>query len=298
MTAKRFEILALGHCCVDLIYQIDNFLVEDGKTEATIFDMQPGGPAANAVVAAARLGAKCAFLGQAGNDLFGDFIRQAFLAEGIEFQSAKIGTSQTRIASCLVHAYTGNRQVYVNSIPPLDWNIRIDNLVSEYKLLLLDGHEMPLAKIAVKDAVEKGIPIVLGAGSLRPGMKKLISHAEVTIASEKFTQSYSPGTPPEQVARMLYSAGTKIAIVTRGAYGSVGFDGTNIYHIPAFKVNVVDTTGAGDAYLGAFCFAFLQDWTLPEKMKFATFIAAEKCKHLGGRRGLPHRTEVKKKFAI
>ena len=293
MTTQKHEILAIGHCCVDFIYNVTGFLSGEGKTETASFDMQPGGPAANAIVAAARLGAKTVFLGQAGDDPLGEFIRHAFQSENIAFICPQSENNRTRIATCLVRKQTGARQVYVNTIPPLSPDILPVNLLSGIKLLLLDGHELPLAKIAAQYVIKNKMPIVIGAGSLRPGIVDLIRLANTTIISEKFARGYKPDALPERIIEQLHADGTKTAIMTLGAQGSIGYDGENIYRIPAVKVNVVDTNGAGDAYLGAYCFALLQDWPLPEKMRFATFVAAEKCKHLGGRRGLPYRANLR-----
>ncbi|MFQ5629054.1 MAG: carbohydrate kinase family protein [bacterium] len=298
MTAQKHEILAIGHCCVDFIYSVTDFLAGEGKTEAAFFDMQPGGPAANAIVAATRLGAKTAFIGQAGDDPHGEFICHAFQAENVEFICPHSENNKTRVATCLVHQQTGARQVYVNTIAPISPDPLPFNLISAFKLLLFDGHELPFAKIAAQHAIKLEIPIVIGAGSLRPGIPDLLPFANTMIISEKFAQSYLPNALPEQVVQRLHADGTKTAILTLGAQGSIGYDGENIYRIPAVKVNIVDTTGAGDAYLGAFYFTFLQNWALPEKMKFATFVAAEKCKHLGGRRGLPYRTNLKNEFVF
>ena len=289
MNPSELDIFAIGHCCVDLIYQVDAFLSDDGKTSSVATDIQAGGPAANAVVAAARLGARTAFAGQIGRDVFGDLVRYAFETEHVSFYP-QYSTSQSRVASCIVHSTSGARQVYASTLPDATADFALRELIESCKVLLLDGHEAVNALPAAHAARSAGKRTVLGLGSFRAASMAFLPLCETVVISENFARSLAQNADDEWIPRSLERLkqhGMKYAIVTVGASGSIGFDGENIFRVPAVHIKAVDTTGAGDAYLGAIAYAHLHDWPLPKMMKFATFIAAEKCQRLGGRKGLP-----------
>ena len=102
---------------------------------------------------------------------------------------------------------------------------------------------------------------------------------------------------PAAVAERLCDEGASIAIVTLGERGSVIFWERGIEEIPAFAVEVADTTGAGDAYHGAFMYALLQDWDVPRMARFASAVGSMNCRAIGGRSALPTRHEVEEFLA-
>ncbi|MCZ6679310.1 MAG: PfkB family carbohydrate kinase [Candidatus Poribacteria bacterium] len=110
--------------------------------------------------------------------------------------------------------------------------------------------------------------------------------------SDIFVQEWMPDTPVEAVLQRLCEFGAKIAVVTLGERGCVAKWEKGIFAFPAFPVNVIDTTGAGDAFHGGFIYGLLQDWPVEQTIRFASAVAALNCCNLGGRSGLPTVEEV------
>ena len=95
-----------------------------------------------------------------------------------------------------------------------------------------------------------------------------------------------------EACRAIREMGAKCVVVTLGERGLVYFDGETFGELPAFEVEVVDTTGAGDVFHGAFCYGLAQGFPLQENLRFAAAAAALKCRRIGGRAGIPRRAEV------
>ena len=123
-------------------------------------------------------------------------------------------------------------------------------------------------------------------------IKPLLKYVDVPIVPEYWARDLMPDGAPAAVAERLHDEGAEIAIVTLGERGAVAAWDGGTKAFPAFPVDVVDTTGAGDAYHGAFLYALLQDWDLPRMARFASAVGAMNCRAMGGRNALPTRHEV------
>ena len=150
---------------------------------------------------------------------------------------------------------------------------------------------------AAKQAKKMGIRIIIDAGTLREGSLDLISFADVLIASEKFaeaisnTDNYIPESALEKL-KELSCADT--VIITRGSDGSIGLSQDSIFVQPAFKVDAVDTTGAGDVYHGAYIYGLIREWDTAACMRFASSVSAIKCKNVGVKNSIPTLEDIKK----
>ena len=147
---------------------------------------------------------------------------------------------------------------------------------------------------AARQAKDLGLKVVLDGGTMREGSLKLVSLVDIVIASERFAEPLvGPGASPEDGLRSLYGLGPKQVVVTLGAKGSIGWDGSEIFVQKAFPIRAVDTTGAGDVYHGAYIYGVLQGWGMGECMRFASAASALKCRAVGAREGIPNLEEIK-----
>ena len=160
-------------------------------------------------------------------------------------------------------------------------------------MLHVDGIQMEAQIAAARRAREVGVEVVYDAGSRRDGMEELIGLTDVLIASEGFAAQVGGGEPVESL-EALRSLGPATVVITVGAEGSVGMEQGRIHSLPAVPVEVVDTTGAGDVYHGAFIYGMLQGWDLQLRMSFANAAAGLKCRSLGGRAGIPSLDEIQR----
>jgi ribokinase len=132
-------------------------------------------------------------------------------------------------------------------------------------------------------------------------MRELISLSDYVVASEEFGKDvlygenrsvFTESFRPEDALQKIRSFGAHICTLTLGGRGSVTNAEDSVFHTPAFKVDVVDTTGAGDVFHGGYIYGLLQKWGMRDVVRFATAFASLKCRKLGGRAGIPHLEEV------
>ena len=291
---KQVEIAGLGFCGIDYLC-ILNHIPVDEKVEIIHHLVQGGGPASTAVVTASRLGAQTAFIGTVADDDKGSAIIQELKQENVDTRhiQIKIG-KESPSAYCWIEKETGKRSIAwtKGTSLPMDPD-RIDkDFIVSLKLLHLDGHNMEAATKAASIAKENGVIVSLDAGTLLPGIDILINFADICIASEYFARNYTGEMDIEKAAGKLFKTGCLIAAVTSGKNGVFAVTESRSIKKDAFNVPVIDTTGAGDVFHGAFAYAFIQGWEMDRVIDFASATAAIKCMKFGGRTGIPSADEV------
>lgn len=291
---KKTDFTGLGYCGQDYACLVPRIPIDD-KVEAQACLSQGGGPAATATVAAARLGLRTVFAGVVGDDPCGAQIVAGLRRYGVDTAAIQIRQGgESPAAFCWSDAATGQRSIVWTrgSLAPLKPAELAPRDVTGSRLLHLDGHQTDAALHAATLARRHQVTVSIDAGTLLPGIGTLLGLADIVIASEDFACRYTGETDSENALRKLFCAQTRFAAVTLGPQGCIGFDGTTIWRQPAIPVAVVDTTGAGDVFHGAFGVRFLEGAPWPACLRFAATVAALKCRRLGGRAGIPHRAEV------
>ncbi len=292
MTKNRYDLIGLGYCGLDYSCLTPRIPTDD-KVEAQETLTQGGGPAATATVAAARLGLRTGFLGGVGDDERGSAILAAFAHEGVDIAGMVRRTgAESPAAFCWTDSSNGHRSIVWTrgSVLPLTPEEVAPARIESARLLHLDGHQTAAALRAAQIARAAGVTVALDAGTIVPEIDRLLALCDIIIASEKFMERHIGTEDPEDAVRKLFQAGCagcKFSAVTLGSRGSVGFDGQRLYRQPAFSVPVVDTTGAGDVFHGAFACGFLRGGDWAECLRFAAAAAAIKCTKFGGRTGIP-----------
>jgi len=172
-----------------------------------------------------------------------------------------------------------------------------ENFLNDVDALHLDGLFLEASLHLAREAKERQIPVVLDAGSLRPGMLDLIRYTDHLITAENFIVQYLPETSLAYRLARLKEMGPQVVTVTLGRGGSVSLWEDIPYRLPALEVQVTDTTGAGDVFHGAYIYGLLQGCSPPERIRWATVAAGLSCRSLGGRSGIPSRTEVEDRLS-
>ncbi len=289
-------VIGLGYCGLDRVCVVDE-IPQDGKVEIREELLQGGGPAATATVAAARLGARTAFLGVVADDADGRAIVAELQAEGVDPTGVRVRAGAASAhAYCWAEAGTGRRSIAWTrgSSPALTPAEVAPDQLAGAAALLLDGHHGDAAVRAAELARAAGVPILLDAGSLLPRIDELIGLSSVVVASREFVGRRLGTRDPEPAARALAAlAGPTVrTLVTLGGEGCVWADGEQVRRRPAFPTTVVDTTGAGDTFHGAFAYGLAHRWEWDHIVRFASAVAALKCRRLGGRAGIPSLAET------
>lgn len=283
------SIIGVGFCGMDYLCLVPRIPFDD-KVEILESAIGGGGPCVNAVVTAARMGARTAFIGCVGNDQRGRDIIEGLAAEGVDVSGMKSREDAESAAGfCWIEKQGGKRGIAWTrgTAQPLSADDVAPGLIGNGKLLHLDGHQTEAAIAAARLAREQGMTVSIDAGTFVPGIEQLLELADIVIASETFARRYTGRSGVEAAVRKLFTGRCKFSAVTMGGDGSVGFDGREVFRCPAFRVNVVDTTGAGDVFHGAFVFEYLRGGTWPGCLQFASAAAALKCTRFGGRAGIP-----------
>ena len=290
------DIVGIGICTVDYLALVPHMPEFGGAVRATQFLRQGGGLAASALVAAARLGATTSIIARVGDDDDGQFIRRDLENEGVNTSALLVekGTA-THIAIVLVDEITGERSFIsrwaTGSAIAADEINRED--ITAAKVLFIDNVTEATLQ-AVQWASEAGVTVVMDPSCMYDTAKQILPWVHVPIVSERFAANWMPDQPAAKVAEALYEAGAKIAVVTLGDQGCVVCWEEGLLAYPAYVVDVVDTTGAGDAFHGAFMYGLVQGWDVPQIVQFASAVGAMNCRSLGGRTGLPSRADVER----
>lgn len=163
------------------------------------------------------------------------------------------------------------------------------------RCLLVDSHHVAAATAAAVAARELGIPVVLDMERPQPGNADLLGACDYPILPEVYAKVHSGLGDPIEAGWALHRSLGRLVIITMGTRGAMAFVDGETYHQPAFEVEpVVDTTGAGDVYHGAFAYGLSQGWGVEDNMRLAAAVAALKCTALGGRTGIPSLDEARR----
>ncbi len=283
---KGVKVIGLGQACFDCLGQAPCYPEEDSKVELNNIEMQCGGPVASALTVLSRFGIPTSFLGSISNDFFGKEIYKSLINENIDTSFLKITPGYTsQFAFISTNQQNGNRNIFWKRstapfLAPDEVNL---SLFPDAEYLHLDGLMVDASIEAARQAEKLNIKVVIDAGTLRDGSLELLPFADILITSQKFAEAVSDSNSPhEAVLESLKDlSGADTVIYTRGSKGSVGLTNGEIHIQPAFKVNAIDTTGAGDVYHGAYIFGLLKGWNMAECMSFASAVSAEKCRYTG-----------------
>jgi len=293
------EVVGVGHAAVDYLGVVPRYPAVDTTIELEQFSMQGGGPVATALVTLAVLGVETGFVGKVSDDDFGDFIRQGLIEAGVDTSHLVVEPGRVSPLSFIaVEQASGKRTIFytrgdVARLQPAELPL---DLIAAAKILHVDGLQMEAQLAAARHAREHGVLVVYDAGSDREGAEELVGLSDVLIASERFAAEVGAGALAEGL-RVLSAKGPKAVVITIGEEGSVGMENGETYILPPLPIDVVDTTGAGDVYHGAFIYGMLQGWNLRERMRFANAAAGLKCRALGGRAGIATREQIDRALA-
>jgi sulfofructose kinase len=278
------DLLCIGHASYDQVFSIPHHPASDEKMQADNLLSCGGGPAANAAVTAAKLGFKAGFCGYLGNDNCGDSHLSELQAHDINTQLIKRGDSPTPLSVVLVKP-NGDRALinYKGDTQALAAD-SIDFSSVKTKTLLFDGHEAKLSLSALQQTHLKTVPSVLDAGSLHDGTLSLMNQVDYLVCSEKFALQYA-GDP--QTALSQLAAIAPWVVITLGENGLIWQHGQQMGKLNAPRIQTVDTTGAGDAFHGAFTAGLATNMAWQDLLYYASAAGAFCCTKLGARTSLP-----------
>jgi sulfofructose kinase len=292
-------ILGFGAAAYDIIVRIKQMPQWDETEYVDSYQVQQGGMAATGIVAAAKLGAEAEFIGAVNNDTAGQFHLHNFDSYGIRHDRVILYDGlRNALTVALVNQNTGKRSFIhykglntKESIPvgAIDFN--------SVTHVLYDGFFFDSAFVMAQRAKKVGIVNVtdISLGNRNPRLKAFLALMDYPVVSELFACAYTGCRDPSEAGKVLFQKSNKALIVTCGSKGACIITGEKIHWIAAVDAGpVVDSTGAGDVFHGAFVFSLSRGYGLEQSVLFANACAALKCRKPGGQSGIPSFDEVRK----
>jgi sulfofructose kinase len=296
---KKYDVIGLGVSPLDVVTLVDHFPAQDEVQPALGVVVQGGGPVATAMVTLARLGARVAMLDLLSNDWRGNLIRDEFQWEGVgtEFLELREGYTSS-IASVWVRRDDGARSIAYapGTVPELSAADISRDVIASARFLHVNGRHWEACLKACRYARESRVQVSFdgGAHRFRSELKELVPLVDICIVARDFAEQYTRQTEIQKAAESLLGEGPGLVVVTDGTRGSWIFPPQGQpFHQPAYLLpEVVDTTGCGDSYHGAFLFGLSKGLALEPTAALASAVAALNSQALGGRTGLPTLEQV------
>lgn len=291
------DVVGLGFATVDVLARVPRLPGPDEVFRVLGISVQGGGPVATALVTVARLGGAVAYLGPIGQDDWGRAILADFAQNAVDTSRVRLIADGSSAASViLVDARTGARSILYDpgSLPGFTFGPGEAAAVRAARVLHLDGWHLDAAIAAAHAARAAGTVVSFdgGAGEAWRGIDDLLPLVDVMVVARQFARNVTGEDDPLLAGPLLRKWGAREVVITDGAAGCWYRDAAQSLHQPAFKVDVVDTTGAGDVFHGGYIYGLLQDWPPQRRLAFASATAALKCTQPGGRLGIPTRDQV------
>jgi sulfofructose kinase len=281
----------VGFASFDLVFGVDHHPQPDEKFFASSLLSCSGGPAANAAVAVSRLGLSSAFAGYLGNDPLGCTQYQQLTEAGVHLDFVNRGDNPNPLSVITVKP-GGERSIVSYRPPSIQISATdIDFSLCKPRVILFDGHQPELSGPLMEIAEKQGAITVIDAGSVHKGTRELVQRVDYVVASEKFAFDF---TSEDDAHKSLEKLGrvARSTIITLGESGLLWQHEQAEGSLPAFQVNSVDTTGAGDAFHGAFAAGLASHKSWDKLLRYASAAAALNCTKYGGSRGMPSAGEV------
>jgi len=291
------DIIGIENPAMDFNVLIDKIPASGGFSDLQDYSWQGGGNVGSAMVAAAKLGAKCGIAGIVGDDGYGQFCIDDFKRHNIDVSHViKDKENNTPLGVCLAEMETMARSFIAK--PRLKRQLNSTELDKKYitsaKYIHLGDIGDPQAQAAIW-AREAGVTVVDDAGYFNPDTDKHTDLIDVFIGSENYYKGLFQDSNYEKNCKSVQKRGPKIVVFTLGVRGCVGTARDKYFTVPAFRnLPVFDTTGAGDVFHGAFIFGLLQGWDVEKIARFSSAVSAIKCTRLGGRAAITDYKTVQK----
>lgn len=290
------KIIGIGASVLDTYILLDSYPTEDKKMKANDIFQMGGGPVGNALVAVSILGGNARVLGGFADDAYGLQLISEYKRFGVDTSKVIVQKhAKSFTSTLLINSSLGTRTCLFDRGNVNDDEKYIDlKNISKDDILHLDGNYLKEATFAAKYAKSNGILVSLDAGGLYPGIEDLLPYVDILIPSEEFALKITnTSNVDDAIIALQNKYSPKVLVITQGSNGGTFYQ-NGIKHYKSFKINCIDSNGAGDTFHGAFLFKYSQTNDIVESIKFASATSAIKCTKSGVRNALPTNSEVEK----
>jgi sugar/nucleoside kinase (ribokinase family) len=284
----KVDLVGVGLNATDTLIALPEFPARGSKTEYGASSVMPGGQTATTVIACQTWGLSTRYVGKLGDDDAARLHRTAFEKAGVEAQLVTVAGGVSPQSLILVdgggeRTVLGRRDERMTLLPEELNRAWIENA----RALHVDGHDTTAATLAASWAHEAGIPVLADIDEIYPGVDELLANVDYLISSRDFPgRLMGPGSLEKNLRGMQARYGCRLTAATLGPDGVLAWNGKQFLHRAAYRVPVVDTTGAGDIFHAGFIYGLLQDWPLDRQLDFSCAAAAINCMATGARGGI------------
>ncbi len=298
------DVVVVGSLNMDLIFRTPR-VPEAGETLlGGSFDTAFGGKGANQAVAAARLGPRVAMVGRVGDDSFGPSLRSGLEVDGIDTSHVWVDDEASTGTALILLEESGENRIVVASganfeVTPGDVEAAAELIRGAQILLLQLEIPLPAVRCAVEIAQEAGVRVILNPAPAQVLPEALLQEVDILAPNQveaTMLAELPDGTPPEEAARALREAGAGVVVVTLGGEGALLLSGEGAQRVPAFPTEVVDTTAAGDAFMGGLAAALIEGWPLEEAVRWGNAAGSLASSKLGAQPSLPTREALEERL--
>ncbi len=285
---SNLDVVGVGLNATDTLIPVAHYPARGSKVEFRSAKVLPGGQVATAMMACQQWGLRARYVGKVGDDIAAELHRAEFARLGVEAHLFTAPGCPSQQAFILVDD-SGERTVLWKRDDRL--TLRPEELQRDWivhsRALHVDGHDTPAAATAAGWARAAGIPVIADLDELYPGMDALLKSVDFLITSRDI-----PGRLMEEpdlrksLPALRNRFGCCLTAATLGEEGVLAWDGARFHYASAFRIEPVDTTGAGDIFHAGFIYGVLQGWPLPRQLDFACAAAALNCTAIGARGGI------------
>ncbi|HUJ31665.1 MAG TPA: carbohydrate kinase family protein [Candidatus Acidoferrum sp.] len=303
------DVVGIGSCGVDYFAIVPRLLGPDEKISAERMEIHAGGVTGNNLTQVARLGAKTGWLGLIGDDENGALIQKSFIADGMDVSGVEIIKGERSTMTWIPVDAQGERCIYM--FPNANGKISVFHVRSRFaphlqkaKHFHTEASQLPIAPVkeAMQIAKEAGVRVFFDFDvtpnffcQMNLGTQEAVTEAlkfvDVLKPCKAAAREMTGESDYDTIADKLLGLGPAVVAITEGPEGCLIANRKERVHVPAFKVHVVDTTGAGDAFMGGLSYGLLQGWDLERVGTFANACAALCCTKVGAR-AMAKRDEV------
>jgi sugar/nucleoside kinase (ribokinase family) len=295
---QKVDVVCVGLNAIDTLISLATYPARGSKVDYSNASVMPGGQAATTVIACQNWGLSTRYVGKLGDDDAARLHIDAFARTGVDAQIITVPGAPSLHNVILVNG--GERTVLCQRdermvLKPED--LRREWITSA-RALHLDGRDTAAATLAATWAREAGIPVIADLDELYTGVEQLAEKVDYLIVSRDFPRRLMVDSDLESaLRRMQLRFGNRLTAATLGEDGVLAWDGEQFHHRAAYRVPVVDTTGAGDIFHAGFIYGLLQDWPLDKQLDFACAAAAMNCMSGGARGGIKTVAAIKELMA-
>ncbi len=289
---KKIDCLGMGIIPLDFLVSIPEFPDKGGKVDASGLCIQGGGPIPNVMVGLARLGYETSIIAVVGDDMAGKISIDELKKDNIDTRYLIRKKKPSASAFGFVEEGSGRRTIALHRKISIS---TADIILKKYptpRVVHLDGRDLDANIKLAKWAKRKGALISFDIGSVRNDVTKILPLVDHLVVADAFALPYTKTKNVKTALKKLSEICPGTIVITVGTKGAMALENEKFYRSKAYRVKVVDTTGAGDAFHVGYLSGLLDGKGIVERMDLGSIVAAIKCTKPGARGGMPTRNEL------